>query len=127
MITPYISELHIRVNNWLKNALPEQRVIEEHILKSDNPYVQKALAKYISDAFNLRENHKENKKIPKNNRGNEVTARRECVADYTFDNKMYCFHITFLTYLHIYQFLGLPRFSAITSHLLSKYFFSSTP
>ena len=60
-------------------------VIEEHILKSDNPYVQKALAKYISDAFNLRENHMGNKKnIPKNNRGNEVTPRRECVADYTF-------------------------------------------
>ena len=56
-------ELHIRVNNWLKNAIPEQRVIEEHILKSDNPYVQKALAKYISDAFNLRENHMGNKKI----------------------------------------------------------------
>ena len=33
-------ELHIRVNNGLKNAIPEQRVIEEHILKSDNPYVQ---------------------------------------------------------------------------------------
>ena len=30
-------ELHIRVNNWLKNAIPEQRLIEEHILKSDNP------------------------------------------------------------------------------------------
>ena len=77
-------ELHIRVNNWLKNAILEQRVIEEHILKSDNPYVQKALAKYISDAFNLRENHMGNKNIPKNNRGNEVTPRRECVAHYTF-------------------------------------------
>ena len=32
-------ELNIRVNNWLKNAIPEQRVIEEHFLKSDNPYV----------------------------------------------------------------------------------------
>ena len=58
-------ELHIRVNNWLKNAIPEQRVIEEHILKSSNSYVQKALAKYISDAFNLRENHMGNKNIPK--------------------------------------------------------------
>ena len=69
-----------------------------------------------------------NKNIPKNNRGNEVTPRRECVAKtIPFDNKMYCFHVTFLTYLHIYQFSGLPRFSAITSHLLSKYSFSSTP
>ena len=56
-------ESHIRVNNWLKNAVPEQSVIEEHILKSDNPYVQKALAKYIFDAFNLRENQMGNKSI----------------------------------------------------------------
>ena len=54
-------ELHIRVNNWLKNAVPEQSVIDERILKSDNPYVQKALAKYIFDAFNLRENQMGNK------------------------------------------------------------------
>ena len=44
-------ELHIRVNNWLKNSVPEQRVIEEHILKSDTPYVQKPLAKFIFDAL----------------------------------------------------------------------------
>ena len=92
-------ELHIRFNNWLKNAVPEQRVIEEHILKSDNPYVQKPLAKYIFDAFHLRENQMGNKNIPYNNRGNEVTSRRECVADYTF--QLYCFHVTFFTYLHI--------------------------
>ena len=57
-------ELDVRVNNWLKNAVPEQRVIEEHILKSDNPYVQKALAKYIFNAFNLREDQMGNKSIP---------------------------------------------------------------
>ena len=57
-------ELHIRVNNWLKSAVPEQRVIEEHILKSDNPYVQKAFTKYIFDAFNLRENQIGKKNIP---------------------------------------------------------------
>ena len=87
-------ELHIRVNNWLKNA-----VIEEHILKCDNPYVQKALVKYIFDAFSLRENQMGNKNIPWNNRGNEMTSRRECVADYTF--QLCCFHVTFFTYLHI--------------------------
>ena len=57
-------ELHIRVNNWLKNAVPEQRVIDEHILESDNPYVQKALVTYIFDAFNLQENQMGNKNIP---------------------------------------------------------------
>ena len=57
-------ELHFRVNNWSKNAVPEQHVIEAHILKFDNPYVQKALAKYIFDAFNLRENQMGNKNIP---------------------------------------------------------------
>ena len=60
---PLRDELHIRVNNWLKNAVPEQSVIEEYILKSDNPYVQKALAKYIFDAFNLWENQMGNKNI----------------------------------------------------------------
>ena len=57
-------ELPMRVNNWLENPVPEQRVIEENILKSDNPYVQKALAKYIFDAFNLRENQMRNKNLP---------------------------------------------------------------
>ena len=57
-------ELHIRVNNWLRNAVPEQLVTEQHILKSDNPDVQKTLAKYIFDAFNSRENQMGNKSIP---------------------------------------------------------------
>ena len=60
---PLRDELYIRVNDWLKNAVPKQRIIEEHILKFDNPYVQKALAKYIFDAFNLRENQMGNKII----------------------------------------------------------------
>ena len=69
-------ELHLRVNNFLKNSVLEQHVIGEHIQKSDNPYVQKALAKYIFDALSLRENHMRNKNVPKNSRGNE------CMADY---------------------------------------------
>ena len=99
-------ELHIRVNNRLKNVVPEQCVIEEHILKSDNPYVQKALAKYIFDAFNLQENQMGNKNIPKNNRGNEVTSHRECVADYTLFscNLLNNYLLTYLTV--IYQFSG---------------------
>ena len=64
-------ELRIRVNSLLKNPVLEQIVIEEHILKFDNPYVQKALAKYIFDAFNLRENHMGNKNIL----WNKVTSR----------------------------------------------------
>ena len=36
-------ELHISVNNLLKNAVPKQRVIEEHILKSDNLTFRKHL------------------------------------------------------------------------------------
>ena len=39
------------------SIVPEQREIEEHILISDNLYVQKALTKYIFDAFSHRKNH----------------------------------------------------------------------
>ena len=57
-------ELHVRVNNWLENAVLEQHVIEEHILKSDYLNVQKALSKYIFDTFNFRGNQMGNKNIP---------------------------------------------------------------
>ena len=66
-----------------KSSVPEQRVIKEHLLKSDKPNVQKAVAKYIFDALSLREKHMGNKSIPQNNRSNDVTPSRECVADYT--------------------------------------------
>ena len=74
-------ELHIRVNNWLKNAIPEQRVTEEHILKSDNPYVQKAHTYLMHLIFGK---ITRGKIYPRITELNEVTPRRECVADYNF-------------------------------------------
>ena len=35
----------------------------------------------LQNLWVIRENHIGNKNIPKNNTGNEVTPRRECVAD----------------------------------------------
>ena len=96
-------------NNVLKNSLPGQRVIEEHILKSDNPYVQKA-AKYVSDAFSLRESH--------------VGSVRLALP---FSNKILLFPCNLLYPLTYLSVLRNQSFRAVTSHLLSKYSFSFTP